>query len=232
MIADTSKNVIADLFADNDNTPIDPNEFWKSLDLTKLPENAADGRERGTMYFFSGEECPYGHLSPRYTRGGKCVVCTRFTSASLQGQVYKGNASAARANITRAIASMSMSRTYIPSRPCKHGHMLRFVSSNNCVECDLIGREKHKETAKERRLIKEYGMDFAARKAMAESQEFKCPICTEEFTDTRTMHIDHCHNSGKVRGLLCALCNQAIGLLKENPEAIRRAAEYVENAAA
>jgi len=42
------------------------------------------------------------------------------------------------------------------------------------------------------------------------------------------LSVDHCHATGRIRGLLCAKCNQAIGLMKDNPIFLRRAADYVE----
>ena len=43
------------------------------------------------------------------------------------------------------------------------------------------------------------------------------------------MHIDHCHLKKRTRGLLCASCNMAIGLLKEDLGTLRNAISYVEN---
>jgi hypothetical protein len=51
-----------------------------------------------------------------------------------------------------------------------------------------------------------------------------CPICL-----TRPpVHVDHDHETGKVRGMLCFPCNAALGQLQDDPTIIRRAAEYVE----
>lgn len=215
-----------DLFADNDNA--DPSDFWAGLDIHLLPKTPKEAREKGIKFFFTGEECIHGHMAPSYTAGGRCVTCARHHAAASQNGRFAGNFSAAKANIKRAIASMSMNRTYTPAKPCKHGHMLRYVSSNNCVECQDLQRVKHRETVRERRLLRLYGIDFADQERMADEQDRKCAICQEDFTDNRAMHVDHCHSSGKVRGLLCALCNQAIGLLKEDLDILRRAAAYIQ----
>lgn len=216
----------SDLFASNDN--VDPSDFWSGLDLWKLPKTARIASDMGIKFFFTGEECRHGHVAPKYTAGGRCVACARIHSAVSQGNEYKGNFKAARANMQRAIAAVSMKRTYEPTRPCKHGHMLRYVGSNNCVECNDIARAKRREKAKEARLLKLYGIDFKRREEMASTQDYRCAICLADFTDNRTMHVDHCHSTGAVRGLLCSNCNQAIGLLQDNPEIIRSAADYVE----
>ncbi|MEV7787410.1 endonuclease domain-containing protein [Streptomyces sp. NPDC088106] len=44
-------------------------------------------------------------------------------------------------------------------------------------------------------------------------------------------HVDHCHETGRVRDVLCLSCNAALGQFKERPDAIRRAAAYVEGIA-
>lgn len=62
---------------------------------------------------------------------------------------------------------------------------------------------------------------------MLAAQDNKCVICTADFTSPKDMHTDHCHTTGKVRGILCQGCNQGIGNFKENPEALRRAADYL-----
>jgi len=217
-------SAISDLFESLAND----NDRWAGIDLDGLPKTGQEAREDGIQYYFTGEECVHGHISPKYTKGGRCVDCAMFQSATQNNYKYGGARTKVRANIRRILALGSLRKQYVPERPCKHGHMLRWTASNNCVECDAISRDKHREASKEQRLIKEYGITFADRSLMAKEQGYKCPICGEEFTDTRTMHVDHCHESGRVRGLLCALCNQAIGLLKDTPSIIRRAADYVE----
>lgn len=56
-----------------------------------------------------------------------------------------------------------------------------------------------------------------------------CPGCgrTQERVGRRHA-IDHCHTTGKVRGLLCAQCNLAVGNVSDDPTVLRRLAEYLE----
>ncbi|MCX2931410.1 endonuclease VII domain-containing protein [Mycobacterium sp. CVI_P3] len=70
-----------------------------------------------------------------------------------------------------------------------------------------------------------------------ETQNARCAICGEPETDIhrgtlRTLSIDHCHSTNKVRDLLCGRCNKAIGLMLDDPVRLRAAADYVERWAA
>lgn len=55
-----------------------------------------------------------------------------------------------------------------------------------------------------------------------------CAICGEKNKGKR-LAIDHCHQSGKIRGFLCTGCNVALGLMGDSPGRLRRAAEYLES---
>lgn len=69
--------------------------------------------------------------------------------------------------------------------------------------------------------------------ATLEAQDYACAICGGQDERKREdgtpypLSVDHCHMTGTVRGLLCGSCNSAIGLLKDDPEVIVKAAEYV-----
>lgn len=85
--------------------------------------------------------------------------------------------------------------------------------------------EKAKECRRRNQFRRKYGLTVAEWEAMALLQGGKCSLCNET---PEKLHVDHCHRSGKVRSLLCRLCNVALGHLKENPELFRKAAEYLE----
>lgn len=60
-----------------------------------------------------------------------------------------------------------------------------------------------------------------------EKQNGKCAICNEVPQSERGLHVDHCHETNKVRGLLCHGCNTGIGALKENPKIMLKAIKYL-----
>lgn len=74
-----------------------------------------------------------------------------------------------------------------------------------------------------------YGMSEAEVAAIFEAQGRKCAIC--ETTESRIWHLDHDHESGAVRAVLCLNCNCGIGHLHDSPDLLRKAAAYLEAAA-
>jgi hypothetical protein len=74
-----------------------------------------------------------------------------------------------------------------------------------------------------------YKITTPERDALLESQSSLCGICNKEVGfDSRTANVDHCHSSGKVRGILCFNCNTAIGSLKDNVDLLNNAIKYLE----
>lgn len=64
---------------------------------------------------------------------------------------------------------------------------------------------------------------------MLHNQGNKCKICeTHESEFDKRLAVDHCHKTGKVRGLLCSSCNTSLGKFKDDPEILRRAINYLE----
>jgi len=94
-------------------------------------------------------------------------------------------------------------------------------------------RERNKDKVKDSQLMSVYGITLAERDSMFEEQDGECAICKREMVRDRGPAENHCcidhdHDSGKVRGLLCLKCNTGIGMLKDNPKVLRAAADYLE----
>ena len=68
------------------------------------------------------------------------------------------------------------------------------------------------------------GFAGARRDEMTAEHKVLCAICRKALA----VHVDHCHETGRVRGVLCFNCNSAIGKLGDDPDAVRRAASYLE----
>lgn len=79
---------------------------------------------------------------------------------------------------------------------------------------------------KNNKLKHKYGIDILRFEEMVAEQDNCCAICNEEFT--KTPHVDHCHESGEVRGLLCMYCNTGLGKFRDDPERLSNAITYLE----
>lgn len=92
------------------------------------------------------------------------------------------------------------------------------------------GREVIRAHNVRRHLKDKYGLSLEERDVLLREQQFKCASCGNDLhaDKPRGTHIDHCHQSGIVRGILCADCNVSLGRMRENPERIRKLAEYAE----
>lgn len=137
-------------------------------------------------------------------------------------------------------------KTYIAERPCSSGHTgPRYSKNAQCIECLKISKlkyknsDKSKETVrlynlnyqrvnKERQRAAFYGLTLEQFASMQSDQKGLCLICDNPFGDNpKNMHIDHCHSTGKVRGLLCHSCNIGLGKFKDDPELLTKAIEYL-----
>lgn len=83
-----------------------------------------------------------------------------------------------------------------------------------------------KQCSAERHLIGKYGLTSADKAQLHKTQGEACAICRESVALSE-IHVDHCHSTGKVRGLLCSSCNKALGLLKDNPTSCLNMAAYL-----
>lgn len=80
-----------------------------------------------------------------------------------------------------------------------------------------------------------YGITPEKYNEMLENQGGVCAICkTKPQFDTRKkrLSIDHCHTTGKVRGLLCDACNRGIGMLKDDTSVLMNAINYLNSSRA
>lgn len=85
------------------------------------------------------------------------------------------------------------------------------------------------ETRRAARLRIKYGLSVQEFDSLLEQQGGKCAICPAAVGDKRglPLYVDHCHDSGAVRGLLCADCNFGLGKFRDDPALLIKAAEYL-----
>lgn len=79
------------------------------------------------------------------------------------------------------------------------------------------------------RLKYRYGITLDQHAAMIDKQKGKCAICGDAFAGTP--HVDHCHATGKIRGMLCDRCNRGIGYFRDDANRLSAAAKYLKGVA-
>lgn len=113
-------------------------------------------------------------------------------------------------------------------------HWKESISSKDAAAWQKAWRKANPEKVKNTDLKKLYGITLQDYQRMAESQAHRCAICGEYETAVdkqgipRSMPVDHCHATGKIRELLCSACNKALGGFRDSPSLLRKAAEYIE----
>jgi hypothetical protein len=96
----------------------------------------------------------------------------------------------------------------------------KMTKNSKCKDCNNRAlKEYHKNYYR----YKKYGLSKKEYNELKKQQNNKCLICLKE----KKLCIDHCHISGKVRGLLCRKCNAAIGSLGDDIKTITRALNYL-----
>ncbi len=196
------------------------------LEFSKLPATGQRARELGETLYFTGKRCTKGHLSPRYASSGNCSEC--IANARGKAAINFRGKSSKRSATNHAAALTALSNgllEYMADKACPHGHYRRYVTTNNCIDCNVEAISKRSEKAKWARIKKKYGLTEYDVSQMLAKQESKCLICCTNIQSN--YHIDHCHATNKIRGLLCQKCNQAIGLLNENESIFFKAVGYI-----
>ena len=72
-----------------------------------------------------------------------------------------------------------------------------------------------------------FGISVDDFDAMLEAQGGRCAICRTRPEREASLHVDHCHDSGRIRGILCLNCNQGVGTFGDDPALLERAASYL-----
>lgn len=103
-----------------------------------------------------------------------------------------------------------------------------------CKVCTLDDQKqrhaKNPTRRKELRLRRDYGVSLDEYRRRYAEQGGACLICREPCPTGKELAVDHDHQTGAVRGLLCAGCNLGLGNFRDDPQRLRAAAEYLETA--
>ena len=86
----------------------------------------------------------------------------------------------------------------------------------------------YSKISERRRKLKKYGLTESSYNQLLEEQFNLCAICKEPNKLKRDWHVDHCHKTGKIRGILCHHCNLMLGNAKDNRLILSSGVDYLE----
>jgi len=91
------------------------------------------------------------------------------------------------------------------------------------------GRTETPEQRRKWQLKAKYGVSLEDYAVLANEQDNKCKICGAGHDKGQAgfLVVDHCHTTGRVRGLLCSNCNSALGLFRDEEESLKNAIRYL-----
>jgi len=102
----------------------------------------------------------------------------------------------------------------------------------NCTTSNLyIWRDNNKDKVRAQGLRAhykyKYGISMLERNTLIKKQFNKCAICQKTLKKYNEACVDHCHTSGKIRGILCKFCNSGLGYFLDSQENIKSALKYL-----
>jgi hypothetical protein len=185
-------------------------------------------------YKLSGHRARLRPLGPGLSRqrceAGWSVACdcgwsaSPFANRALAKEAYAAHLQSAlyvckRCGVSKLHSQMSKTTPHL-CKPC---------SSAKSREWKALHPKEWDRSARRSYLKKTYGMTPEQYDALLARQGGRCAICVRNHADSREfrLHVDHDHSTGRVRGLLCGLCNQGIGSLRDDPSLLRIAIAYL-----
>ena len=116
-------------------------------------------------------------------------------------------------------------------RYCRHVNDRKPNAQEYLSKEDFYNKIDESSCKKERDYVKkisrEFGISFKKAKKLAEVQF--CEICGKRREENgKRLAVDHCHESGKIRGVLCSQCNSLLGMAKDSIETMKKAIGYLE----
>lgn len=88
-------------------------------------------------------------------------------------------------------------------------------------------RPERKRTMRDLYYRRTFGISADEFDVILVAQGRCCAICGVRPEREASLHVDHCHETGRIRGIVCLNCNQGIGKFNDDPELLERAAAYL-----
>lgn len=110
---------------------------------------------------------------------------------------------------------------------CRRRKLKEYRKSRPEKQKEYKRKHYNPEQSRDYSLRYRYGMTSEGFESMFDSQGRKCALCRSDKTDSKNFVVDHCHETGRIRGILCSSCNRALGIFKDSVVMLKKAIEYL-----
>lgn len=189
---------------------------------------------------YEGKECRQCGNSFRYVKSNRCRTCAhrqyKKWAEKSREKIKKKDADWYLANKDKARASNKAWQQNNSDKLAKKARERYNENKDKVLAINLSWRDKNRDKIKEynrknhrKRQLSQYGLTPEDYSTILESQGGGCAICGCPPPADRCLAVDHCHKTGKVRGILCGSCNRGLGLFKDDVVKMKKAVEYLEH---
>lgn len=182
------------------------------------------------------------HPESKHYAKGLCSACYQVGHRKVWKPVAPATCHPERAHKCRGLCSACYQRAKLQPGFLARGRAAQVntcghpdkphAGGGKCGACLTKARrardpEADKLQRKDYQLRATYGMTLTEFHAMYQAQGSACALCRKAVPSERDRHVDHCHDTGAIRGILCFSCNKGLGLLGDDAAGLLRALAYV-----
>lgn len=160
--------------------------------------------------------CRNGHRAG--VRWKRCVICVRSYNAT-----YNAELEAKRRAYNAAYGKRVGIKEYRRNKQREYRQSEFVRRAHRTREAQRMLDKRYAFV----RLVRKYGLEVIDFAKIYDAQGRKCAGCRDELLLDKRTHIDHCHATGRVRGILCHHCNLVLGQARDSHEILDRLCEYL-----
>lgn len=162
---------------------------------------------------------------PSGKHGCLCRSCAAQYAREWRREYYRTEKRCSRCKEVKPIGEFTKDKS------CKDGKRVYCRLCWNEYKREWIKEhpKQHRETRRKRQLMSKYGITPTDYNDLLQSQNNVCAVCGQPCPTGNHLAVDHDHKTGKMRGLLCVNCNMALGYVQDDPDLLRKLADYLEN---
>ena len=176
-----------------------------------------EAKEKGLKTYISKTQCKYCGSFEKYVSTYNCVPCGRKRSLKILDDSVR---MAPYRTKEKRLKSIKSWRKNNPEKVKLQQERQKYKVSEYY--------QKNKDVFYERICLSKYGLTLNDYYNILKKQNNKCAICeTDKPGGQGRFHLDHCHKTNKVRGLLCHRCNTSLGGFRDDPIILERAKIYL-----